>query len=49
MERDQIVGYDWQADCPVHGLESDWYRTSGKAHLDAQNEELVRLQHWLER
>ena len=44
MARDQIVGYDWQADCPAHGLESDWYKTSGKTHLDAQNQESVRLQ-----
>lgn len=44
MSPREIVGYDWQPDCPVHGLKSEWYKTSGKAHLDAQNEEAARLQ-----
>ena len=44
MARDDIVGYDWQPDCPIHGLKSVWYSTTGKSHLDATSRESVRLQ-----
>lgn len=41
----EIVAFDWQPDCPIHGLKSEWYRVEGgKQYLDAQNTEAVRLQ-----
>ena len=35
---------NWNPDCGVHGLESEWYRSDEqKARRNAEREELIRL------
>ena len=35
---------NWEPACPEHGLDSEWYRTEGKAHLEASTARSVELQ-----
>jgi hypothetical protein len=44
LNSSEIVAYDWRPECPAHGTESEWYRTEGKAHLDASSDLAVRMQ-----
>lgn len=39
------VGRDWQENCPVHGVTSDWYlNQGGKAYFDAYLAYTIEMQ-----
>lgn len=35
---------NWNENCPEHGLESEWYETTGKAKFKAQWDRAVEMQ-----
>lgn len=35
---------NWNESCPEHGIDSEWYRTVGRAKFQAQRERLGTLQ-----